>query len=494
MNVPLETKNRYLRSNWNIDKTLQKLGLISGSKILVLTFFDNKEEMVLKVRDVNDVQRKYTWDREQEMIIFDDYVVHNKHILRLKNHNEVHIGNIYFFNFSGDIDIKDEDLYMCQLYIEQHLHWTRYTQLKNDKKIQNAIFLANMSHEIRTPLNGIIGYSQLLSNTSLNDKQHEYLSNMNKCNIQLMKIINDLIDFSKLNWNKMKINQEYFNINEVTTDIHSLLLQSLQDKEIRLSFHTENIKQYIYCDKQKLMQILLNLITNAIKHSPYKGRIDIYLKNVTSNMLEIRVKDKGCGIPLDKQRKIFEIFSQAKNIDSLNGFGLGLSITKMLVELLKGVIKVHSVVGEGTEFTFTIKTEEYSNLLDTSSSILKHKHVLVVDHDVSHRLRLSDICFKMNMIPIICASTQEALHLIKQKRYVFHLFVVDTQLAIELYEHIDRKKIIEFGTTKDTDSEFMVKPVQEKQLFNTILAVLAKSNALTHALRYSTQKKMRRKT
>lgn len=456
--------------NISINNILESIRKETISSSVFLTIMLKKEQIL--TYDSKHTDNTYYIDNK--LIRCESGNTINYKRIKLYDDNSFNIGSLVLINNKHE-NINEMYIYICRLFIEKNYLFVSYSNIKNDKKVQNAIFLANMSHEVRTPLNGIIGYGQLLSGTKLNSKQQEYIYNMNKCNIQLMKIINDLIDFSKLNWNKMNLKYEYFNVTDLTTDLEQLLVQSLKEKNIQLIFQTSNIREYLYCDKQKLIQILINLISNAIKHSPYGKNIIIDFKENNNQIIEIYVKDFGDGIPNDKQKKIFDIFSQVNNIDSLSGFGLGLSITKMLVELMKGSIYVKSNIGNGSTFTFTIETKNYSSLINTSSSILKNKRVLIIETDVNHRLHLSDICFKLNLCPIICASTEEALQLLKRKIYQFDLYLFDEKMSNILICNIDSNKMITYSS-EDNNVSSIKKPCAENDLFNKILEIFAKIN------------------
>lgn len=224
-------------------------------------------------------------------------------------------------------------------------------------------FLANMSHELRTPLNSIIGFSDLLltgSSGELNDKQTRYARNISNSGKDLLNIINDILDLSKIEAGKMILNYEEVSLMQTVDEIVKTLtpLSSKKNQSLETS-HIGDV--VIQADKGKLKQILLNLIGNAIKFTPSGGYIYIssYLKDDMANIL---IKDTGIGISPEDQKKLFEPFKQLDSNLSREhtGTGLGLSLVKKLVELHNGTVSVESEVEKGSTFTVSlpIKTQK----------------------------------------------------------------------------------------------------------------------------------------
>ena len=218
-------------------------------------------------------------------------------------------------------------------------------------------FLANMSHELRTPLNSIIGFSDLLligSSGELNDKQTRYARNISNSGKDLLNIINDILDLSKIEAGKMILNYEDVSLKQTIDEIVKTLapLSSKKDQSLETS-HIGDV--VIQADKGKLKQILLNLIGNAIKFTPSGGSISIssYLKD---DMANIQIKDTGIGISPEDQKKLFEPFKQLDSNLSREhtGTGLGLSLVKKLVELHNGTVSVESETEKGSTFTVSL--------------------------------------------------------------------------------------------------------------------------------------------
>ena len=278
---------------------------------------------------------------------------------------------------------------------------------KNDLDSKD-LFIANISHEIRTPLNGVIGYNQLLFQTKLTPTQQKYLENMNNCSIQLMQIINDILDFSKLSSGKMTITNDCFNPKEIISTAFTALEQKINNKKQKCNINIhKSVPKIILSDKQKLIQILVNLLSNANKYSPMKSNIWITMK-VKNNNLILSVRDNGIGIDKKFHNKIFSAFERIKCKDKIcSGTGLGLAVTKKLANLLNGNIEIVSDLGKGSTFTVTTEFIKYKKDLENfnkDKEILKDKFVLIVDDNTDNRIFLSELLYTGDMIPIVCAS------------------------------------------------------------------------------------------
>lgn len=221
-----------------------------------------------------------------------------------------------------------------------------------------SIFLANMSHEIRTPLNSIIGITDTLAETPLNDQQSTYLDILRKANHQLMTIINDILDLSKVEAGEVQLKSHPFSLSQLLDDLIAVLGFRAKEKGLSLSVEVEpDVEKYFIGDSDRLRQVLVNLINNAIKFTP-AGYIRLRIvKNRTSRPGNVLfcVEDSGIGIKKDKHKDIFLPFTQADSATTrrYGGTGLGLSITKKIVDLMGGKIWVESEVNVGSAFYFT---------------------------------------------------------------------------------------------------------------------------------------------
>jgi signal transduction histidine kinase len=219
-----------------------------------------------------------------------------------------------------------------------------------------------MSHELRTPLNSIIGFSELLKEKifgDINPKQTEYVKNIYNSGKHLLDLINDILDLSKIESGEVNVFREIFSLNKAIQSCVAIVSERVKKNKLKLHVYISEGENLIYADERKMKQILLNLLTNAVKFTPEGGEIVVQAESTEAG-IQVMVKDSGIGIDPKDQEKIFEEFKQVENhyTRKLEGTGLGLAIVKRLIDLQNGWLKLDSALGVGSSFTFFIPKVE----------------------------------------------------------------------------------------------------------------------------------------
>ncbi len=299
-------------------------------------------------------------------------------------------------------------------------------------------FLANMSHELRTPLNSILILAKLLSDNqpkNLSPKQIEYASIIHKAGNDLLQLINDILDLSKIEAGKVILEIEETSISDIATDV-SLTFQALAQQK-KVDFQTNidpSLPATLQTDKQRLEQVIKNLLSNAFKFTPEDGKVTLDFKKESDNLIGISVKDTGIGISSEKQHLIFEAFQQADGSTSrkYGGTGLGLSISRELMQLLGGKIDLQSQLGKGSEFRLILpmrKGESLSSAPVSSNEIIAEKiskqskvkddrkemkqgvkSMLIVEDDETFATILRDYAKSKGYQTIVAMAGDEGLH------------------------------------------------------------------------------------
>ncbi len=310
---------------------------------------------------------------------------------------------------------------------EEYRQLNNMLQLAKEKAEESdrlkSAFLANMSHEIRTPMNGIIGFSDLLENAGITEKQRQdYIQIIKNSGLQLLSIINDIVDISKIETGQVKIASDTFNLSKALQEIH-LFFKPLADKkglDLKLNFNCFDLEEKINTDEVKLRQIITNLISNAIKFTD-TGEVELGV-TVKDSFLQFYVKDTGVGIPEKYQQVIFHRFRQADyNVAGKHGgTGLGLAISKAYVELMGGVIWVESTVGSGSHFRFKIpycpisKTKEAPEIKnEVASHQWLDRRVLIAEDETINFLYAKEVFSQTGVEIIHVLNGQEAINKVK---------------------------------------------------------------------------------
>ncbi|HET9645731.1 MAG TPA: PAS domain S-box protein [Burkholderiaceae bacterium] len=235
-------------------------------------------------------------------------------------------------------------------------------------------FLANMSHELRTPLNGILGFSELLVDErmgKLNDKQREYLNDIHQCGKHLLQLISDVLDLSKVEAGKMEVVPERFGAPAAAASVCAIVSPIARKKRITLTTQIDNGLGEVFLDGQKFKQILFNLLSNAVKFTDDGGHVELTLDVDHDGMLRMQVHDTGIGIASTDMGRLFDAFHQLDSSPTrrYEGTGLGLALTRRLVELQGGHIDVNSILGEGSTFTVRLPMHARTTASVASASV-----------------------------------------------------------------------------------------------------------------------------
>ena len=400
--------------------------------------------------------------------------------------------------------VKERTRLLSEAYDELDVALTEATDANRSK----SDFLANMSHEIRTPMNGVLGMLNLLSDSKLNKEQYEYVSMAEKSAENLLVLINDILDISKIEAGKLAFENADFNLREEISDVGTLLMEPAHIKGLELAIDIpDEIPIMVKGDPTRLRQILINLTSNAIKFTNEGEvviRIELIERSEKYNKLRLTVKDTGIGIRPEAQKHVFNVFSQADSSTTrrFGGTGLGLSISRQLAELMGGEMGLVSEYGKGSEFWFTVKLNISQASVEgfVVRDNFHNVRTLIVDDNETNRHILQKQLTSWGIEHDSCSNGELALDKIKSENKngnQYDLILLDMMMpdmdGLEVAkilhkENYSAKIILLSSSLNNSEKEaadkgeidvFMLKPVRSSFLYNTISTLLGESKEST---------------
>lgn len=389
---------------------------------------------------------------------------------------------------------------------------------ESEKKIKEASllkeqFLANMSHEIRTPMNAVLGFTNLLKKTELTSQQWQYVDYIYAAGENLLILINDILDLSKIEAGMMNIEKAPFSLNGLVSSVETMFKEKARLKRLDFTIDIDpEIHDTLSGDAVRLTQILINLLSNAVKFTE-KGFVTLAVRQVKSTpeetTLEFRVRDSGVGIAPEKRQSIFNRFQQAEaeTTRRFGGTGLGLSIVKQLVDLQNGAIELHSEAGKGSEFIVTLPFKPVHDYAETHAVVLeetkstKEVKVLVAEDNQMNQQLIRHLMKQWGVDYKVVNNGKEVIDSLKEEP--FSLVLMDIQMPemdgytattcirnelklevpiIAMTAHAmagEKERCISFGMT-----DYISKPVKEKELYSILQTHAQPVSELNSAARF----------
>ncbi len=516
-------------------------GIISGMRYNIVNAFGN-DKIIVKYSDIRTDEILIKYKKNLDNTPLGTFIINEKGIINYVNKSFCNLINItekellntkidnYFekslMEYINRLDIQINDFFQIELSTRNNkdiilnimelyeneiiVYCTDITDIKtyniqlkktlSDLEIAKnkaeksdnlkTSFLANISHDIRTPLNAIVGFSNMLQKATKENRE-KYINIINKNSDILTKLINDIIDLSKIESNQIQMKSDKCVLIDILTDVYHTNRNNVREN-VKLLIEKKLTNIIIYTDKYRLTQVLNNLTSNALKFTT-KGNVKIGYE-INKGSIKFYVKDTGSGIPKEEFEHIFDRFYQIDFNQPNGGTGLGLSISKNIVKLLGGKIWLESEVNKGTNFYVEIPSDylqkieyEYEYIVKDQNIIIENKHALIIEDVESSSLLLKTIFDKMKIKSTIIKYGIDSIKLLNENKY--DIIFMDIQLQdISGYELIKSlKKIKDIPIiaqsahampsmiNKALDSgfdDYLVKPIEINKLVNIVIKYL----------------------
>ena len=388
-------------------------------------------------------------------------------------------------------------------------------QLENSNRLKNE-FISTISHEIRTPMNGVLGSAQLMQETLLNDMQKDYLTTIMSSGTTLLEILDNILDYSKIEAHKLTINSETFDLEELLKELHGFFSAQAEESGIPLTINLQSdTPRYLVGDPTRIKQILLNLISNAYKFTA-TGEIKVHVRALPDTDLDIyfEIEDSGLGLSQEDQVRLFQPFVQLDSTTSRfhGGTGLGLAICKKLSALMGGNIGVISELGEGARFWFSIHTQasskekmkshrgQYQSNSDSHEFICPSLKILAVDDNETNLKVVTGFLNKFQAQADYAQSGEEAIEKSIDRQHSYDLILMDIEMPnmdgydttreirrLERWQRTSPQPIVALSAHAVSEFEekalqsgmndFLAKPVSKKELQSMLQSILEQKNA-----------------